>query len=142
MTSLCRISSIPDPFRAILIEIVWKPTGNRQEIDRKSMWGTAFGVLRVPDDPTTPGGGPLLVKIAKCIEPFAKVPRKCKFHCGFVKVGVANRFILQGKCSAANSAATVTPSIGKLAMNTTTARPIFFATNVFDFSTTRTSKHS
>ena len=54
------------------MEIVRKPTGNRQEIDRKSTWGTAFGVLRVPDDPTTPGGG--REKFVECLEPFAKVP--------------------------------------------------------------------
>ena len=50
------------------MEIVRKPTGNRQEIDRKSMWGTTFGVLRVPDEATTP-------EIVECIEPFAKVHR-------------------------------------------------------------------
>ena len=33
------------------------------EIDRKSRWGTTFGVLRVPDDLATPGGGPILVSL-------------------------------------------------------------------------------
>ena len=48
---------------SFLLDICRKPSGNRQEIDRKSRWGTAFGVLRVPDDLATPGGGPLLVSL-------------------------------------------------------------------------------
>ena len=51
------------------MEIVRKPTGNRQEIDRKSRWGTAFGVLRVPDEATPP-------EIVECIEPFANFARE------------------------------------------------------------------
>ena len=35
-----------------------KFTGNRPEINRKSRWGTPFGVLRVPDETATQGPPP------------------------------------------------------------------------------------
>ena len=36
-------------------------------------------------------------EIVECIEPFAKVPRKCWFYYGFLKVGVTNHRFLQWK---------------------------------------------
>ena len=33
------------------------------------MWGTTFGVLRVPDKTTTPGGGPLFGVLRVPVEP-------------------------------------------------------------------------
>ena len=49
------------PFPTHFAPITMFLIGNRPEINRKSRCGTTFHVLRVPDETTTPGGGPLLV---------------------------------------------------------------------------------
>ena len=108
----------------------WCPQGARRP--NHPRWRTTFGVLRVPDWPTTPGGGPLLVlrapdeatttEIVKCIEPFAKVHRKCRFHYGFLKVGVTNHCFLRAKMLPGNFPATVAPSTAPF--NTTPLEPL------------------